>query len=219
MAHFNAADVYRGSYVRFHTLDKKTGGALAGPDNAVGDIGTLEWDFDENGIRRCWLVNPYGTRIGQLDSNASHPFALLDAKGWTVRYVLSFVAYSDESSPSCYWGEAAIIGFSPRYSEQFERFLASFAQIAGDGMRPDPNLNPASIEAIIENPESWKPAGKVKLPQGDGRTAILKDHRTIHDKILDQARKKNPGCYVISWIFIAALVVGIIFLIRSLGLL
>lgn len=218
MAHFNASDVYHGSYVRFHTPDKRTGAALAGPDNAVGDMGTLEWDFDSDGARRCWLVNPYGAKIGYLDRSSSHTFALLDAKGWTIRYVLSFVAYSDEAVPGCYWGEAAVIAFSPRYSERFERFLDAFSRSAGAGSRPDPNLNPAAVEAIIENPESWKPGAKVKLPQGDGRTAILKEHRTIHDKILDQGRKKNPGCYVISWLFIAALVGCAAWLLHSFGL-
>lgn len=216
MAHFNASDIYHGAYVRFGTSDKRSGAAVVGPDNVVGDIGTIAWDTDESKRQRAWLQNPYGAKFGFLDPEASYSLALLQAKGWTIRYVLSFVAYGEDVQPGGYWGEVAIIAFAPRYSEQFEAFLQSFARQAGEGLRPDPDLNPAAVEAIASGC-SWKPGGKVRIPRTDGRSAIIKDHRTIRDKILDQARSKNPGCYVISWLFIIAIVAGVVWALHSAG--
>ena len=218
MAHFNASDVYFGTYARFTAPDKKMGAALGGPDNAVGDIGTIEWQLDQDKRQQAWLKNPYGVLIGHLNPMVSHTVALYQAKGWEIRYVLSFTALSERPDRGEYWGEAAIIAFSPRYAEQFERFLTLFSQRAADGLRPNPDLNPQAVESIVNDPSSWRPGAKVKIPQGDGRTAILKDHRTLHDKILDQARRKNPGCYVVGWAFIIAVIALFLWLLHAIGL-
>lgn len=218
MAHFNASDVYFGSYARFVATDKKMGASLSGPDNAVGDVGSVEFQLDDDKRQQAWLKNPYGAFIGHLDPLMSHKLALYQAKGWEIRYVLSFTAFSDGGEACGYWGEAAVIAFAPRYTEQFEQLVAAFARRAGDGLRPDPDLNANAIEAIVADPDSWQPGAKVKMPQGSGRTAILKDHRTLHDKVLDQARRKNPGCYVVSWAFIIALVAFAAWILHSLGM-
>lgn len=218
MAHFNASDVYFGSYARFVATDKKMGAALSGPDNAVGDIGTVEFQFDDDKRQQAWLKNPYGARIGHLDPLMSHKLAIYQAKGWELRYVLSFTAFSDGGESGTYWGEAAVIAFAPRYAEQFEQFLKAFSRRAADGLRPSPDLHASTVEAITNDPSSWQPGAKVKMPQGSGRTAILKDHRTLHDKLLDQARSKNPGCYVVSWAFIIALIALAAWILHSLGL-
>lgn len=218
MAHFNASDVYFGSYARFVATDKKMGAALSGPDNAVGDIGTVEFQFDDDKRQQAWLKNPYGARIGHLDPLMSHKLAIYQAKGWELRYVLSFTAFSDGGESGTYWGEAAVIAFAPRYAEQFEQFLKAFSRRAADGLRPSPDLHASTVEAITNDPSSWQPGAKVKMPQGSGRTAILKDHRTLHDKLLDQARSKNPGCYVVSWAFIIALIALAAWILHSLRL-
>ncbi len=217
MAHFNASDAYFGTYVRFQTKDKKEGVALTGPDNAVGDIGTVVWHTDENHRQQAWLKNPYDLEIGYLDAETSYKLAIYQAKNWEIRYVLSFVAYSDSPSPGMYWGEVALIAYNPRYAQQFEYFLKAFAQQAGEGLRPDPHLRPQAIESLINDPSSWKPSAKVKIPRNSG-TSILKEYRTFHDKLLDQARRKNPGCYLISWIFIAAIIAGLVWVLHFLGL-
>ncbi len=218
MAHFNASDVYFGTYARFSTTDKKSGAVLAGPDSAVGDIGTITWRLDEEKRQQAWLQNPYGAEIGFLDARISHTLALYKAKGWTIRYVLSFTAYSDSPKTGGYWGQAAIIAYAPRYAEQFDQFVKAFAERAGEGLRPDPDLNPQAVEAIANDPASWKPGAKVKIPQGDGHNAVLKNHRTLHDKLLDQARRKNIGCYIVGWAFIFAIVAAFVWLLHSLGL-
>ena len=203
MTSHKPGDIYYGEYVRFSTADKKVGAALAGPDNAVGDIGTIEFVLDDSKKQIAWLKNPYGQLVGFLNNHDSYNAAVMAAKGWELHYVLSFTAYSEEPDPGEYWGQVALIAFAPRYAEEFNVFLKAFAKAAGDGSRPDPK---------------WKPSSKIKIPRGGGRTAILKDHRSVHDSMLDAARSKKVGCYIISWAFILAVVTLVVWALHKFGL-
>lgn len=216
MAATNASDVYFGTYARFDTENKKVGAVLAGPDNAVGDMGDIVFELDEKKKQQAWLKNAYGKKIGFLDSSMSYKLAVFQAKGWTLRYVLSFAAYSEQPEPGAYWGQVAVIAYAPRVAEQFDEFVKVFAIQAGEGLRPDPDLGRTGVEKVLSSPKSWTSPNKVKIST-TGKTAILKDHRSMHDKLLDQGRKKNIGCYIISWAFIAVLVVLAAWLLHSFG--
>ena len=218
MAPTAPSDVYFGAYVRFETPSKKDGAVLAGPDIAVGDIGQVVMDVDEHKHPRAWLKNPYGKTFAFLGVGDSRKAALLQAKGWTLRYVMSFTAYSESPDPGVYWGQVALIAYAPRYEEAFGAWLKLFAARAAEGLRPDPSLNAANLSAVLRDPSSWQPNGKVKIPKGDGRTAILKDHRTAHDKLLDKSRSRNVGCYIVSWAFILGVVALAAYAAHMLGL-
>ena len=131
--------------------------------------------------------------------------------------MLSFTAYSEEPEPGEYWGQVALIAFAPRYAEEFNVFLKAFAKAAGDGSRPDPKLSNDSIVSVLANPAEWKPSSKIKIPRGGGRTAILKDHRSVHDSMLDAARSKKVGCYIVSWAFILAVVTLVVWALHKFG--
>lgn len=221
MAFVNASDVYFGDYARFSTADKNVGALLAGPDNAIGDIGEIEFVLDENKQDIAWLKNRFGKLVGKLDGPTSHRLAILKAKGWNVLYVLSFVAFSEkpDSSQNSYWGEVAIIAFSPRVAKEFLEFLNSFVKKASAGERPNPALTDAEVNQILSNPSSWTPSQKIPLPAMDANTILVKDTRSMHDKLLDQGRNKNPGCYLISWAFIFLLGAGAAWLLHSWGIL
>lgn len=218
MTALNASDIYFGTYATFQTKDKNSGAALAGPDNAVGDKGTIEWKLDEHKRRQAWLVNPYGQTIGYLDQDMSHTLAVLQAKDWEITYVLSFTAYSETFGENAYWGQVAIIAYSPRYAESFQSFVASFAQEAAQGLRPDPSLSARSAEEIAKDPSCWKPSNKVKMPDSEASCVILKDHRSMHDKVLDLGRSRNIGCYIVSWAFILGIIACILWLLHRMGI-
>ena len=123
MTSHKPGDIYFGEYVRFSTSDKKVGAALAGPDNAVCDIGTIEFVLDDSKRQVAWLKNPYGQLVGFLNNHDSYNAAVMAAKGWELHYVLSFTAYSEEPEPGEYWGQVALIAFAPRYAEEINVFL------------------------------------------------------------------------------------------------
>lgn len=219
MTPLNASDIYFGMYATFQTADKRSGAALAGPDNAVGDRGTIEWRLDERKHRQAWLVNPYGQAIGFLDQDVSHALAVLQAKDWEISYILSFAAYSEGLGENAYWGQVAIIAYSPKYAESFRSFVTSFAREAAQGLRPDPSLSARLAEEIAKDPSSWKPSSKVRIPDSEASSVILKDRRSMHDKVLDLGRSKNVGCYIVSWAFILGIVACAIWLLHRIGVL
>ena len=214
----NPSDLFFGCYARFETVDKKAGAALVGPDNAVGDIGEIVWDTDSDKHQQAWLQNPYGDCFAFLDKHTSYKLAIYRAKGWIIKYVLSFTAYSEQPDPGVYWGQAAIIAYPKRYEETFSTFLQSFAHATGEGLRPDPELNPSLIQQILNDPQSWKPSQKVKFPKDSKGTVILKDHRSLHDKLLDQGRQRNIGCFIASWVFLLGVVALIAYVAHIFGL-
>ena len=202
MAASSARDLYFGAYLRVEAPDRKLMSQLAGPDNAVGDIGSIEWDTDSHARQQAWLVNRFGNRIGCLSASDSYKIAVYHAKGWTLSYVLSFVAIDESKGTNEYWAQAAVIAFDPRYEATF---------------RPDPELSREAVRTLAADPASFKLTGKVKTPKNGSTTVVVKDHRTPHDRILDQARAGNKGCYAVSWLFIAALIAVAAFIAHTLG--
>lgn len=220
MAFVNASDVYFGAYARFSTVNKNVGALLAGPDNAIGDIGEIEFALDDRKRQIAWLKNRYGKRVGMLGESVSYQLAVLEAKGWKIVYVLNFVAFSEhpDNSLNSYWGEVALIAYAPKVSEQFDAFLGLFAKKTGEGERPNPVLTDAEVNTILADPSSWVSPQKIPIPRMDSNTILVKNTRSMHDKLLDQGRSKNPGCYLISWLFILLVAGGIFWAARSLGL-
>ena len=220
MAFVNAADVYFGSYAKFTTLGKNEGAAKAGPDNAIGDIGTIEFQLDDQKRSIAWMKNRFGHMVGQLDPAMSYTLAVMNAKGWNLHYVLSFVAFTEhpDSDKNSYWGEVAVIAFAPRYGEEFGEFMRTFSLQVADGSRPNPALTNIEVEGILRDPISWKPVMTIDMPRMDANTVIIKNRRSMHDKLLDQGRGKNPGCYAISWLFIFAVLGGGFWVLRSMGI-
>ena len=62
------------------------------------------------------------------------------------------------------------------------------------------------------------PVQQSEDPKGSGQTVILKDHRSIHDKMLDKGRSGNVGCYIVSWAFIFAVIALVVWFVHSMGI-
>ena len=215
----NASDVYFGSYTRFQTPDKQTGAIIAGSDYAVGDCGEVVWQLDEKKHQQAWLKNPYGQTFAYLE-----PFGFVQAGHLSRQRFGKYDTCSaspptaKNPTPASTGARRRFFAYSPRHADRFDRFVKVFAQTAADGSRPDPALNPASIAKVIADPESWNPSNKVKIPKGSGQTVILKDHRSIHDKMLDKGRSGNVGCYIVSWAFIFAVIALVVWFVHSMGI-
>ena len=96
--------------------------------------------------------------------------------------------------------------------------MKAISKAAGDGLLPNPKLSNDSIVSVLANPDEWKPSSKIKITRGSGHTAILKDHRSVHDSLLDAARSKKVGCYIVSWAFILAVVTLVVWALHKFGL-
>lgn len=205
-----------GTYARFTTDDKRDAAAFLNADNVIGDRFSIEMDY-KDGERTAYIVNPFGTRMGKLKESVAKKVDLCNARGWTTVALLALVAYSEEPKPGYYWGEVAIISYDPQYETAFSHFVDLFGKKLGNGIRGDLSLGTQSLNAIVQNNGDWFPTARKPLPQRQKGTAFVKTERSGTERLVDQARKGNKGCMVISWAFILAIVALVVFAIHSLG--
>ena len=207
---------YEGLYARFDTVSKSEGSLLMGPDNIVGADYEVFFKTEEGRVV-AWLKNRFGKEVGYCDTNASRKAQLANARGLNMRAVLSFVAYSDNPDPGCYWGEVALFFFNPAYEAEFNAFIDRCAAKIGEGIRPNIDLSKNQVQKAVSDP-SWLPSDTVALPKKEVGFAVLKDHQSMSEKMIEQGRAKNIGCYVVSWAFIIVVVAAIAYGLHTLGL-
>ena len=209
-------DQYFGTYHRFDTPSKKDAALLLGADNLVGDMYDIEF-VTESGQRAAWLRNRFGAKIGFFDADFSRQLSVSVARGWTVQAVLSFVAYTDRPAPGRYWGEAAVICFDPALEDAFGPFVDNLSRRLADGVRPEVELGEQGVAKVVESKGSWAPAKHVPFPEKETGTAIMKSRRKMSEKLIEQGRKGNKGCYAVSWAFLLLLVMAVLFGLKSCG--
>jgi len=209
------ASNYTGFYARFEAPSKKTGGILTGADTLVGD------DFEiffktESGTTVAWAKNRFGAEVGFFDADATRKLQLAVARGMQIRALLSFVAYTDQPDPGVYWGEMALLCYIDDDAGVFSTFVSNVAAKLCEGVRVDINLGSQDIAMLQENP-NWLPKGTIFLPETSRGSAILKSKRTFSEKVVEQGRRGNIGCYIATFVIFAAVIALIVFGLRSCG--
>lgn len=210
------AERYFGTYARFDTLSKKDAAALLGADNLIGDVFEIVFQT-ENGVSTAWMKNRFGGLIGFFDAAFSRKLNVLAARGWKLQAVLSFVAFTDRPEPGHYWGQAAVICFDPTLEQAFGPFIASTAQRLSDGVRPEVDLGEQGVEQVVSSNGTWTPKKTVAFPAKETGTVIMKSRRKMSEKLIEQGRKGNKGCYAVSWLFLLLLVALALFGLKSCG--
>ncbi|MDJ1649976.1 MULTISPECIES: hypothetical protein [Gordonibacter] len=210
-------DTYVGFYARFNTLSKKDAAALLGADNLVGDVFEIIFDTNEEGETVAWMKNRFGSLVGFFDADTTRRLRILNAREWHLKAILSFVAFTDHPEPGHYWGEAAIICYSPVYEAEFTTFIEGLAPRIADGVRPDVDLGEQGAQQVIESGGLWSPTKTMPFPAKQQGTVIMKSRRKMSEKLIEQGRKGNKGCYVVSWLFLLLVVAGLLFGLKSCG--
>lgn len=210
-------DQYFGTYQEFETASKNEAAALLGADNLVGDIYEVDTEIDGD-VHQAWLVNRFDKRVGYFNPSFSRKLSIMKAQGMTLKAILSFVAYTDQPEPGRYWGEMAVIGYNPSYGDVFEKFISAVSGKMAEGTRVRVDLRPDTINEIVAKGGSWLPTQTVPMPEKARGTAIMKSKRSVSEKMIEQGRKGNKGCYIISWLFLFVLAALVVFGLRSCGL-
>ncbi|MBQ9004649.1 MAG: hypothetical protein IJ087_22665 [Eggerthellaceae bacterium] len=209
---------YEGFYARFETPSKPVGSMLMGADSLVGDDFKVEFRT-EDGRVVAWLRNKFDAEVGFLDVEGSRRLQLANAREQKIRAVLSFVAYSDSPDPGLYWGEVAVFCFNPAYAKEMDAFVDRVRAKMADGVRPDINLRSSGVQKIFDEP-GWVPTETVPLPNKAKGMAVLKDHQSMSEKMIEQGRAGNRSCYAVSIVFIVVIVLAVAFgLAKMLGVL
>lgn len=230
---------YFGAYKTFHTLSKKEASVLISADCLIGDRFSLSVEIID-GSHVAWLNNKFNKTIGFFDPDTSRQISLLLAEGLELCAVLSLVAFSEGNplddpgfstlpnsdlidpsqcnSEGYYWGQVALFAFPPAETDAFNRFIDNVSSRIENNIHPDINLNVSSAAKVVESEGSWEPEKTIPSPKAEKGMAIIKCRRSISDKLIEQGRKGNKGCYLISWVFLLALVAFVIFGLKACGL-
>lgn len=201
---------YYGCYARIETASKDKGAELQGADNIIGDVFTLSFGTVD-GSPRASLVNKFNTEVAFFDPPLSRQLSILQARGWTLRASLALVAYTDIPEPGHYWGQAVVICNAPEYDEPCNAFADSVMAALKEGTRPEVDLGPQSIDAMLKADGAWLPSKRNEAPKAEKGTVILKSKMQTSEKIVEQGREKKLGCYIVSWAFNIGVVALLIF--------
>lgn len=206
---------YFGEYARFDTVSKTDAAQLVSADNLVGDRYEIVFQ-NENGDRVAWLKNRFGKLVGFLDAKTSRELSFCEARGFEMWAFLAFVAFTDNPKPGKYWGEVALVCYTP-HENAFKNFAMEIERQFIKGKRPKVDLGNQGINQVIESNGSWLPGKQVPLPKFDGTTAFVKTKRSTTEKLVEQGRAGNKGCTVAIWIFLALLAVAAVLSLRACG--
>lgn len=207
---------YYGSYARFEAHSKKQGAALLGADNIIGGVCEIVFNTDKSGHTSVDLHNPFGANIGRIQGKEAEDLLVCKAKGWTIHAILVCTYYSETPEPGNYWGEVALVSFpDDDNAASFETFTHAVAHLIGEGKRVDVDLAAKGITQVVESKGSWLPSGRVNKLTLEPGTAIIKDHMTASESLIEMSRDRNKGCLVAGWAFIILLVVGLFFIIKG----
>ncbi|MGI6105239.1 MAG: hypothetical protein ACOYD7_03490 [Raoultibacter sp.] len=208
---------YFGEYARFETSSKKDAAQLMSADNLVGDCYEIVF-VAEDGERVAWIKNRFDKMVGFFNSKISRELAFCEARGFTMRAYLSFVAFSDNPKPGFYWGEVALVCYSPK-EEALELFAKNIEREITKGNRPKIDLGTQGITQVIDSKGSWIPTKQSPRPKLDGSTAYVKTKRSTTEKLVEQGRAGNKGCSIASWVFLIAIIAVVAyFVLRAFGI-
>ena len=203
-----------GTYGRFEATERAQNALLMSADALIGDEVTLSPER-AGSAPVIWLDNRFGGRLGRLDAKTAEQVALCQAKGWTVRALLASVWQTHVGEGADLWGEVVILAYPAARAGAFDVFTGNVASMLAQGIRPEVDLQQASVSRIEESNGSWVPTGR-RAPLSQNSGVLLKDQLSLNDKMVEAARDRNPGCMIAGWLYIAALVALALFVVKSL---
>ena len=205
---------YEGFYARFDAQTQKQGAPLMGADNIIGNDYEIVFKT-ENGINTAWAKNRFGDEVGAFDIDTSRKLQIAKGRGQTIRALLAYVGFADNTDPGHYWGQMALFCFNPAYEQEMNAFIDRIADKISVGIRPRIDLGSKAVEKIFTE-KDWIPTETVSLPKSEPGIAIMKDHQTVTERLIEQGRAGNKGCYAISIVFDIVIVAVIILLLLHL---
>ena len=207
-------DNYYATYAIAKPTSKEEAGRLLGADNIIGDVYKVVCEI-KGGKNVAKVVNRFGNTPAVFNEEVSRQLALNDAKGFRTYAVLTCVGFTQDESEGNYWAEFAIVSFPDSELETFSVYVDEVSQAVKDHRRPEVNLGSEEVKKVIENKGRYvSTSTHPKLEKKKGQV-ILKSQVKLSDKLVEQGRKKNPGCYIFGWLFLLAVVALIVLIIMK----
>ena len=194
-------DNYYGKYAISKPTSKEEAGRLLGADNIIGDVYKVVCSIN-NGNHEAKVVNRFGNIPAVFDEGVSRELALNDAKGFRTYAVLTCVGFTQTKGDGDYWAEFAVVSFPKSDIKTFSVYVEEVSQAVKNHRRPEVDLGIDEVQQIIVNDGHFvSNTTHPKLEKKKGQV-ILKSQVKLSDKLVEQGRKKNPGCYIFGWLFL-----------------
>ena len=207
-------DTYYATYAIAKPTSKEEAGRLLGADNIIGDVYKVVTKI-KGGSHEAKVVNRFGNTPAVFDADVSRQLALNDAKGFKTYAVLTCVGFTQTEGDGDYWAEFAVVSFPESELETFSVYVDEVSQAVKNNKRPEVDLAADEVQQIIENRGHFiSNTTHPKLEKKKGQV-ILKSQVKLSDKLVEQGRKKNPGCYIFGWLFLLAFIALIVMVIMK----
>ena len=141
----------------------------------------------------------------------------MEARGWTLSASLTFAAYTSQPTPGLYWGEMAVIAYDPKYEQVFSVYWEKVRDRLKEGVHPVIDLDKQQIELVLQNDGDWISKKTVPAPKLKDGSVTVKSHLNMSERVVEQGRKGNVGCYIFTVIFWIAVIALVIFGLKSCG--
>lgn len=206
-------DTYFGTYAIGKPTTKEEAGRLLGADNIIGDIYKIVTEMND-GKHVAKVLNRFGNTPCKFDEEISKQLSLNEAKGFRSYVILTCVGFTQREGEGEHWAEFAIISFPDSEIDTWSVFVDEVSKAIKNDKRPEIDLSLEDVQNIIDRKGHFVPTTQhPKIEKKRGRI-ILKSRVKFTDKMIEHGRNKNPGCYILGWVFLLAVVALIVFLIK-----
>lgn len=206
-------DTYFGTYTIGKPTTEEEAGRLLGADNIIGDIYKIVTEM-KDGKHVAKVLNRFGNTPCQFNEEVSKQLSLNEAKGFRNYAILTCVGFTQNEQEGEHWAEFAVISFPESEIETWSVFVDEVSKAVKNDRRPEVDLSLDDVLNVISQKGHFVPTSQhPKIEKKRGRI-ILKSRVKLTDKMIEQGRNKNPGCYVLGWVFLLAAVALIVFLIK-----
>lgn len=213
-------DNYFGKYVRGFAVNSEQAAKLMNADNIIGDIYKVKCEM-VNGKHRAVVLNRFGETPVFFDSETSREIAINQAKGFLTYAILTLVGFTtkhseeEEDSSENYWAEFAVISFPDLEKEAFTRFVEIISKSVKKNRRPEVALSEEDIKKVISSNGDFLPVATHPKPEKVKGQVLMKSRVSLTEMMVEEGRKKNPGCYIFGWLFLLVFVALFILLIKT----
>ena len=204
-----------GTYAKALPFDKYCAAKLISADNVVGDIYTV--DVKTEGLHhQAFVTNRFGHSPAYFDGDISRQISVSKAQGNRIFAILTLVGFTESDNVSNYWAEFAIIALPSTNKQIYDKFLLRISDSIKEGKRLRVDLTDQDFNKIIDSKGSYIPTSTIPLPEKQGGTVFLKTSMSFRERMIEQARKKNIGCFIGGWAFLLICITALFFGLKAL---
>ncbi len=205
---------YYATYTIATPTSKEEAGKLLSADNIIGDVYKVVTEISGT-KHEAKAVNRFGDSPVQFNQEVSKELSLNEIKGMMTYAILTCVGFIQEEKDGNYWAEFIVISFPKNQLNIFVNYVDEISKAIKKNRRPNVNLSQSEITEVINNNGKYISSSKqpqIKKAKGQ---VILKSRVRLTDSLVEQGRKKNPGCYIFGWLFLLGFIALLIFIVKS----